>query len=69
LSGYDYRHIRRYFSGVVVVTDFSLASIASESVEDADNQSFKTIVLFCGVGLIVSLCLMTLGVDLSAGLI
>jgi hypothetical protein len=54
---------------VVVVTDFSLASIASESVEDADNQSFKTIVLFCGAGLIVSLCLMTLGVDLSAGLI
>ena len=31
------------------------------------NQSPKMIMLFCGVGLVVSLCLMASGVDLSAG--
>jgi hypothetical protein len=33
----------------------------------ADDHSLKIIVLFCCVGLIASLCLMTFGVDLSAG--
>jgi hypothetical protein len=33
----------------------------------ADDHSLKTIVLFCCVGLVASLCLMTLGIDLSAG--
>jgi len=33
----------------------------------ADGRSPKTIVLFCCVGLVASFCLMTLGIDLSAG--
>jgi len=32
----------------------------------ADDQSLSTIVLFCGVGLITSFCLMAFGLDLSA---
>jgi hypothetical protein len=50
------------------MTDFSIASIAAaESAEGTEDSSFKTIVLFCCVGLLASLCLMTFGVDLSAG--
>jgi hypothetical protein len=30
-------------------------------------ETLKTIALFCGVGLVVSLLLMTIGLDLSAG--
>jgi hypothetical protein len=30
-------------------------------------ETLKTIALFCGVGLVVSLLLMTIGMDLSAG--
>ena len=56
------------FQGVVVMTDFSIASIAAtESVEETNDHSFATIVLLCCAGLLASLCLMTLGVDLSAG--
>jgi hypothetical protein len=54
--------------GVVVMTDFSIASIAAtEPVEETADSSFKTIALLCGAGLLVSLCLMTFGIDLSAG--
>lgn len=35
----------------------------------ADDRSPKTIVLFCCVGLAASFCLMTFGIDLSAGLV
>lgn len=50
------------------MTDFSIASIAAtESVEETNDHSFATIVLLCCAGLLASLCLMTLGVDLSAG--
>jgi hypothetical protein len=50
------------------MTDFSIASIAAtEPVEEANDSSFKTIALLCGAGLLVSLCLMTLGIDLAAG--
>ena len=31
-----------------------------------DDQSLSTIVLFCCVGLVASLCLMALGLDLGA---
>jgi hypothetical protein len=49
------------------MTDFSIASIAAaESVDEAGDPSFKTIALFCCAGLLVSLCLMTFGVDLGA---
>ena len=49
------------------MTDFSITTIATtDSVEEARDVSFKTIVLFCCAGLFASLCLMTLGVDLGA---
>ncbi len=32
-----------------------------------DVETLKTIVLFCGVGLVVSLLLATYGLDMSAG--
>ena len=34
---------------------------------DVDIETLKTIIIFCGVGLMVSLMLMSYGVDLSAG--
>ncbi len=50
------------------MTDFSIASIAgAESTEGAEDGSFKTIVLLGCAGLVASLCLMTLGIDISAG--
>ena len=45
----------------------SIASMHSVPAGRADGQSSKTIVLFCCVGLVVSFCLMTLGIDLSVG--
>jgi len=49
------------------MTTVSIVSMGSVSETPAHDHSFKTIVLFCCVGLIASLCLMTFGVDLSAG--
>jgi len=50
------------------MTDFSIASIATtESVEEAGDHSFNTIVLFCCAGLLASLFLITFGIDLGAG--
>jgi len=50
------------------MTDFSIGSvILIGSIRETDNDSLKTIVLFTCVGLIASLCLMTFGIDLSAG--
>jgi hypothetical protein len=50
------------------MTDFSIATIATtESVEEVHVDSFKTIVLFCCAGLLVSIGLMTFGIDLGAG--
>ena len=34
---------------------------------DVDIETLKTIIMFCGVGLTVSLMLMSYGLDLSAG--
>jgi hypothetical protein len=54
--------------GIVAMTDFSIGSvILIGSIRETDNDSLKTIVLFTCVGLIASLCLMTFGIDLSAG--
>jgi hypothetical protein len=47
------------------MTTNSIASM--HSVRRADGQSPRTIVLFCCVGLVASFCLMTFGIDLSAG--
>jgi hypothetical protein len=50
------------------MTDFSIATIATtESVEEVHAGSFKTIVLFCCAGLLLSIGLMTFGIDLGAG--
>jgi hypothetical protein len=46
----------------------SIASMNSAAVARADFHSPKTIALFCCLGLVVSLCLMAQGVDLSPGL-
>jgi hypothetical protein len=49
----------------------SMISIASMPVgveSRSADYSFKTIVLFCCVGLVVSFSLMARGIDLSAGL-
>jgi hypothetical protein len=44
----------------------SIASMISVPEMGVDDDSPKIILLFCCIGLIVSLCLMTLGIDLSA---
>jgi hypothetical protein len=49
------------------MTTISIASMHSVPAGRADDQSAKTIVLFCCVGLVASFCLMTFGIDLSAG--
>jgi hypothetical protein len=33
----------------------------------ADARPLRTVALFCGVGLLASLCVMSLGFDVSAG--
>ena len=48
------------------MTDFSIASLAPAiSIEEANDSSFKTIVIFSCVGLLASVCLMTFGIDIS----
>jgi hypothetical protein len=47
------------------MTAISLVSMGS--VVRADDHSFKRIVGFCCLGLVASLCLATLGMDLGAG--
>jgi hypothetical protein len=47
----------------------TVISIVSVSEVTADDQSTKTIALFSCIGLVVSLCLMAAGVDLSPALI
>jgi hypothetical protein len=49
------------------MTTISITSITSISETRADEHPLKTIVLFCCVGLIASLCLITFGIDLSTG--
>ncbi|WP_298256364.1 hypothetical protein [Bradyrhizobium sp.] len=50
------------------MTNLAIASVIRvESVKQAGERSAKTIALFTCFGLMASLCVMTLGVDLSAG--
>jgi hypothetical protein len=50
------------------MTDFSIGCIAwIDSIRETDDDSLKTTVLLSCVGLVASLCLMTFGIDLSAG--
>jgi hypothetical protein len=48
------------------MTTLSMVSMRRVSDAQADGHSVKTIALCSCIGLVVSLCLMTLGVDLSA---
>jgi hypothetical protein len=67
-SAYKTSHIRRIIYGDCVMTDFSLASIAVvEKVREAGDHSLGSILLFSGVGLLATLALMTLGIDIGAG--
>jgi hypothetical protein len=49
------------------MTAISIGSMGSVAETRADDHSFKAIVGFCCLGLIASLCLATLGMDLSTG--
>jgi len=49
------------------MTMISMISMGSGSRVQAGDPSPLTIALFCGAGLVVSFCLLSLGVDLSAG--
>lgn len=48
------------------MTTLSMVSTRSVSYAKATDHSLKTIALFSCIGLVVSLCLLTFGVDLSA---
>jgi len=45
----------------------STVSMGSTIEARADDHSLKSVVRFCCLGLVASLCLATLGMDLSAG--
>jgi hypothetical protein len=49
------------------MTMISMTSMDSASRVRAGEPSPLSIALFCGAGLVVSFCLLSLGVDLSAG--
>jgi uncharacterized membrane protein YjjB (DUF3815 family) len=48
------------------MTTLSMVSMRPVSDVQADHSSLRTIALLSCIGLVVSLCLMTFGVDLSA---
>jgi hypothetical protein len=50
----------------IAMSMISIAMVSLPKVQ-ADYHSCATTALFCCFGLVVSLCLMTLGADLSAG--
>jgi len=45
----------------------TISMVSMGSVVRVDDRSLKTIVGFCCLGLVTSLCLATLGMDLGAG--
>ncbi len=45
----------------------ALSMVSMRSAPETDARSFKAIARFCGLGLIASFCMVTLGLDLSAG--
>jgi hypothetical protein len=49
------------------MTAISIVSLGSVAETQAYDYSLKTIVGFCCLGLVASLCLVTFGVDFSAG--
>ncbi|SFU77369.1 hypothetical protein SAMN05192541_104445 [Bradyrhizobium arachidis] len=46
----------------------SLAAMPAAVETRIADSAFKTVVLFCCMGLVASFCLMARGIDLSAGL-
>jgi hypothetical protein len=60
------KHFRANKRGVPM-TMISIVSMRSVSEARAGDHSPKTIALFCCLGLVTSVCLMTFGIDLSAG--
>jgi hypothetical protein len=50
-----------------IVTALSRASGTQLDVETLKAETLKTIAMFCGAGLVVSLLLATSGLDMSAG--
>jgi hypothetical protein len=49
------------------MTSNSIVSMRSATEAHADDHSLTTIALYCCFGLVASFCLMTFGVDVSAG--
>ena len=49
------------------MTTLSMVSMRRVSEAQAAEHSLRAMVLFSCIGLVASLCLMTLGLDLSAG--
>jgi hypothetical protein len=47
------------------MTALSIVSMRSDS--DTDDHSLKTVARLCCLGLIASICLITFGMDLTAG--
>jgi hypothetical protein len=57
--------ITKNIRGIAVMTDFAIASVAS--IVDSEESPFRTIVLFSCIGLVASLCMMSLGIDIGTG--
>jgi hypothetical protein len=51
------------------MTMISIVSTHSVPAAKTDDEASKAVALFCLLGLVASFCLMTFGVDLSAGLV
>jgi hypothetical protein len=49
------------------MASLSIVSIGSVSDAQAGDHSLRVIALFCCLGTVASLCLMTFGVDVGAG--
>ncbi len=54
--------------GGMIMSMMSVASIPMSAEARSGDSSFKSVVLFCCIGLVASFALMVQGVDLSAGL-
>jgi hypothetical protein len=48
------------------MTTISLVSVRPVAESQSDRESFKVVLLFCCCGLVASISLLALGVDLSA---
>jgi hypothetical protein len=51
----------------IAMADAIAKVLSRASGNQVDVETFKTIFMFCGVGLVVSLLMATSGLDMSAG--